>query len=294
MKSSADNDPVPNLLKEQGDQSVSQQLVPKEELAPSSKESSSPKPKDLVWYPKSRHVTANDALAHVHCLEPALRAALAPIGFEGDYIIQVGFTEEMLHQGALLEEIHLLLNGTLRLPEGNLQMICEPSFAPFPGIIYTPDETFYLSIDPPSQGIASRRLEWEGKFRTTVDSGRDSEGTEYSPDSGKTTVSQKKTSAEDNSRAPRRASDGYGPGDGGSGDGPGDDEDHDDEGKTRRGGDGGPKWKGKGRLRGPRVINIPFKSTLLTTGIDGEYRFTTTARVDVTVRLLSHSGLHGD
>jgi len=37
--------------------------------------------------------------------------------------------------------------------------------------------------------------------------------------------------------------------------------------------------------RGPRVINIPFKSTLLATGPKGNCdRFTTRARIDITVR----------
>ena len=282
LESSADDDTASSFLKEQGDESVSQRLVPNEELAPSNKESPSPESKDPVWYPKSRHVTADDALAHVYRLEPVLRAALAPTGFEGDYIIQVGFNEEMLHQGTILEEIHLLLNGTLKLPEEGIQMIFEPLFAPFPGIIYTPDETFYLPIDPPSQGIVGRRLRWEGKLRTTVDSGQGPEGTGSSPDSEKTNVSRKKTRAMDNSR---KTSDGYGPDDGDSGDGPGEDED-DDKGKGGKGlreGDGGQKGTGKGRPRGPRCINIPFNSTLLTTGIDGEYRFTTRARVEIRV-----------
>lgn len=283
LESSADDDLASSLL-EKGDENTSQRLVPRE-LAPSDKESSSLESKDPVRYPKSRHITADDALAHVYLLEPALRVALAPTGFEGDYVIQVGFNEEMLHQGILLEEIHLLLNGTLRLTEEDIRMIFEPLFAPFPGIIYTPDETFYFSIDPPSQGIAGRRLEWEGKFRTTVDSGKGTEGTGSSLDSEKTITSRKKTSAKDNSRAHRKASDGYGSDDGGSSDRSSDDEDHDDKGK--RGVDGGPKRKGKERSHGPRAINIPFNSTLLTTGIDGEYRFTTKARVEIKVHAFS-------
>jgi len=40
--------------------------------------------------------------------------------------------------------------------------IFAPIFAPFPAIVYTPRETFYVPIHTPSQNIPGRRLELRG------------------------------------------------------------------------------------------------------------------------------------
>ena len=62
-------------------------------------------------------------------------------------------------------------------------------------------------------------------------------------------------------------------------------DDNDDKGdKGKKGSDREPK--GRGRQRGPEVITIPFRSTLLITGPNGDCdQFITNAGVDITVRI---------
>ena len=227
-----------------------------------------------------RYVTADLASSHVNLLEPFLRMGLASAAFEGQYIIQVGFNETALQQGVLLEEIHLLLDGNLRLEKNDICTIFAPTFAPFPGIIYTPGETFYVPIDPPSQGYPGRRLELQGSQSSHRNSGTTAGGQGSSGSAGKGSENQNKKSAKGDTRAHRKMP-GRWPD---PGDVPSDDDDEGDSstGKKKESGAG----KGKGRQRGPRVINIPFQSTLLTTGLDGKCdQFTMSASVDITVRL---------
>ena len=232
-----------------------------------------------AWYKHliSRHVTADQASLHVDLLEPALREGLAHAAFEGQYMIQVGFNEAMLQQGMLLEEIHLLLDGRLRLPKKEICMIFAPIFAPYPGIVFTSEKTFYLPVDPPPQGIPECCLGLQG---SSVNSSTTAQGPGSSGNPRKDGEDQKKTSAKDDSRAHRKMPDGGPEGDSG-------DNSSDDDGD----GDKGNKMsysgrKGKGRQRGPRVVNIPFKSTLLTTGLEGNCdRFTTRAGVNIMVRV---------
>ena len=227
-----------------------------------------------AWYKHltSRHVTADQASSHVNLLQPALREGLAHAAFEGQYMIRVGFNEAMLQQGMLLEEIHLSLDGNLRLPEKEISMIFAPIFSPFPGIVFTPEETFYLRVDPPSQGVPESRFELQN---SSGNSGTTVQGPGASGDPGKDSEGQKKESTKDCRRSYRETPDGGANSGGGS-----NNDDDDGEGKKSRS-------KGKERQRGPRVINIPFKSTLLTTGPKGDCdRFTTRARVYITVRVL--------
>jgi len=96
-----------------------------------------------------------------------------------------------------------------------------------------------------------------------------------SGDPGKGSEDQKKGSAKDDSRSHRETPDRRpNPGDSPS------DDDEDNMGK----GVSHHDPKGKGRQRGPPVINIPFKSTLLTTGPKGNCdQFTTRAGIDIMV-----------
>jgi len=271
-QSRANDDRAPSPQEDQNE-SVSGRLIPLEVGILLEKKSSSSQSRDRAWRLISRHVTADQASSHVDLLEPALRLGLLRAAFQGQYMIQVGFNETMLQQGTLLEEIHLLLDGDLQLRERDICMIFAPIFAPFPGIVFTPGETFYVPIDAPSQGIPGRRLELQG---SSGNSGTTSvQGTGASEDTGKGSDDQNKKPAKDNSRSHRKTPDGKpNPGDSSS------DDDEDDKGK--RGSRPGPK--GKGRQRGPRVINIPFQSTLLTTGPNGECdQFITSAGFDITV-----------
>jgi len=149
-------EPRAAATEEDWNESVSSRLTPLEEQALLEKMSSSSQPKDLAWRLISRHVTADQASSHVDLLEPVVQLGLIRAAFEGQYVIQVGFNETMLQQETLLEEIHLLLDGNLRLRKKDICKIFAPIFAPFPGIVFTPGETFYIPIDPPSQGIPGR------------------------------------------------------------------------------------------------------------------------------------------
>jgi len=187
-------------------------------------------------------------------------------------MIQVGFNEHVLQQRMLLEEIHLLLDGNLPLAEPEICTTPAPIFAPFPEIILIPGETFYLPVDPPSQGISKCFPELQNSYGT---SGTAAQGPGASGDPGKDSEDQKKESTKDDSRSHRKTPNGTpNPGDSSS------DDEEDDKGKKKS----YSGRKGKGRQRRPRAINIPFESTLLTTGPNGNCKFTTKARIDITVR----------
>ena len=217
-----------------------------------------------AWYKHLplRHVTADQASSHVDLFQPALQARL---------IIQVGFNETLLQQGILLEEIHLFLDRNLRLPENEICMVFAPIFAPFPGIVFTPEETFYLPVNPPSHGIPESRLESQNSPGTIA------QGSGASGDPGKDSEDPKKERAKDDRRSYRQTP--YERPD--SRDGSNDDGEDD---KCKK-----SEPKGKERQRRPRFINIPFNSTLSITLPEGNCdQFTTRARVDITVRVSFH------
>ena len=266
FQSSAGDNHTPSP-QEDGNESVSRTLVPLEVVEKKSR--------DRAWHPISRHVTANQVSSHVDLLEPALRVGLARVAFEGQYMIQVGFNESMLQQGTLLEEIHLLLDRDLVLREEDTCTIFAPIFAPFPGIVFTPGETFYVPIDPPLQGIPGRRLELQGSSSKSGATAAQ-QGAGASEGTGKGSEHQNKKNAGKDSRSHRKTPDERPNSEGSSN---GDDEDDKGKGRSRH------DPKGKGRQCGPRVINIPFQSTLLTTGPNGECdQFIISAGFDITVR----------
>ena len=95
------------------------------------------------------YITANEAYSHALRMEAPLQAAFANIGFSGEYILQVGFNPVVLHEGLLIEEIYLSLNGDL--PILNDQVVCEafaPIFTPFPGVVCIQEHVYYLPVDP--------------------------------------------------------------------------------------------------------------------------------------------------
>lgn len=90
----------------------------------------------------------------------------------------------MLQQGILLEEIYLLLHGNLRLEKNDLCTIFALISALFPGVVYTPGETFCVPIDPPSQRFPGRRLELQGWQSSHDNFGTMAQGQSSSGDSG--------------------------------------------------------------------------------------------------------------
>jgi hypothetical protein len=94
------------------------------------------------------YITANEAYSHALRMEAPLQAAFANIGFSGEYILQVGFNPVVLHEGLLIEEIYLSLNGDL--PTLNDQIVSETFasiFTPFPGVVCTQEHVYYLPVD---------------------------------------------------------------------------------------------------------------------------------------------------
>ena len=240
---------------------------------------------DPVRGKDERCITADEASSHAYLMEPALREALADAGFEGEYMIQVGFNDTMLFQGTLLEQIFLLLDGNLNMTEDDVCTVFAPIFSPFPAIIYTQGQTHHVPIDLPSDGTAGRRLDSEGKVRKVGDrrtgssgDGNDMEGVEFTGSSGSSAGQGDSGGNGENSPGSQRPG-GHKPY-GGDGDDDPDDDDDDDGGKG-----GGYSGKGKGKLRrGPRIISIPLNSTLSIQGASDEsHRFHIAAGIDITV-----------
>jgi hypothetical protein len=114
------------------------------------------------------YITANEAYSHALHMETPLQAAFANIDFSGEYVLQVGFSQVALHEGLLIEEIYLSLNG--ELPTLNDQVICgafASIFAPFPGVVCTQERVCYLPVNSPAHGYRDLSSLGGFKVRTT-------------------------------------------------------------------------------------------------------------------------------
>ena len=229
----------------------------------------------------SQYILAHQASSHATLLEPVLLTALINLQFEGQYMIQVGFNETSLREGMLVEEIYLLLDGELRTPEDHICTTLGPVFAPFPGIVYTRLETYYVPIDLPPQDSVRRLLELGGKVRVVRNAGNASgsggAGSSSTPRL-KNYYNQKQSSWQNTHKQGRQMEGGREPGD--EGDSSSDEYDNDSKGKGR---DFGVGRKGKEPDHGPRLIKIPLDSTLSIEGIDGFHEVNAVAIIDITV-----------
>jgi len=156
------------------------------------------------------HRSSQYILAHkASFLEPVLAKALANLQFEGEYMIQVGFNETSLQEGMLVEEIYLLLDGELQSSEDHICATLRAVFAPFPGIVYTRLQTYYVPIDPPPQGSIYLPLELGGKALAVQNignaSGSGGAGSASTPQSeGTGHVNQKQSSGQNTQKQGRQ------------------------------------------------------------------------------------------
>ena len=234
-----------------------------------------------ICHPSSEYILAHNASSHASLLESILLEALTNLQFEGEYMIQVGFNETSLREGILVEEVYLLLDGELQSSEDHICAILGPVFAPYPGIVYTRLQTYYVPIDPPPQGSVGRLLELGGKVRAVQNTGNTSgsggPGSAFTLQSEDTSHDNRGTSSGQNADKRGRQK-GGGRESGDEGDSSSDD---DDKGKGR---DLGARDKGKKPNHGPRVITIALDSTLSIKGIDGFQEVNAAAVIDITVR----------
>jgi hypothetical protein len=117
--------------------------------------------------PTPYYVTANNALAHALKIEEPLQLALSALHINNEYVVQVGFHKAALQKGILLEELYLTLIGDL--PMLNDQALSETMagiFAPFPGVVYTRNQPYYIPVDLPTDEF--RFVSSLGDFKTNT------------------------------------------------------------------------------------------------------------------------------
>jgi len=232
---------------------------------------------NTLWFESGRYITAEEAFAFVSDLEFPLRIAFADVKFRGQYKIQVGFNESMLYQGKLVEEVYLLLDADLQVPGDDVCTTFTAVFAPFPAIVYTPEQIYYVPVDPQEQG--GRTLRALGNFQTRGTNGgssgnRPGAGAAHS---GKGSSNNGENRKRNRSNQDRRI------GKDRESEDKEDKDEHDDDKPNQGGGKTESRSIGKRARRGAQIINIPFGSTLSIAGIDGSHRVNTVASVDITV-----------
>ena len=236
---------------------------------------------NALWFESDRCITADEAFAFVSDLEIPLRIAFSDLNFRGQYEIQVGFNESMLHQGNLVEEVYLLLDADLQVPGDDICTTFTAVFAPFPAIVYTPEQTYYFPVDPQEQG--GRTLKALGEFRTrSRESGssgnRSGSGAAHSGGGCSNDGENRKGNGGNQNRRGEKDHKGVRESDGGE-----DEDEHDDDKPNPESGKAESRSLGKRACRGPQIVNIPFGSTLSIAGIDGSHRVITVAGVGITV-----------
>ena len=214
-----------------------------------------------------RCITADRTFSHASTsVEGPLLEILTRIRYQGLYKIQVGFNDEMLKEGLQVEEIYLTLDEDLGVRSGSaVCSLLEPIFAPFPGIVSTPSQVYYIPIDNLSQAMSLSK---------------DLQPTTRGSLNGRNKGSEKK---------------GEGSGGGKDHGGWDDDEDWGNEGgggDAGHGGDGDDPDSGGGgdgrgktnRREGPRILNIRgFGSTMTIKGPKGSHQLKVTGGLDIIV-----------
>ena len=267
--------------RQEGDTSASISAI----ISDSNLETSKPKVFDMT----PQYITAQRALAHISAFELPLRMAFADVRFEGDYKIQVGFNESMLQKGVLVEEIYLLLEGTLQVSEDVVCMAFSPVFSPFPGTIYTQGKTYYLPVDLQDQGAHPfLALSTMSGVVEANDGGSAQGGGGGDVGSGKAGNNGGENRRKNQENTKRGVSGGDSEGSGSSDDE--DDKDDKDDSNNHRSGIPRSARKGKGAQRGARTVDIPFCSNLSFINVPN-HQVATCARIRITV---SFSSAHSD
>ena len=225
------------------------------------------------WCQSNRCVTANKAFSHVSTImERSLVNGLVGLRYSGSYKIQVGFNGLMLKEGLQVEEIYVTLSDNVAaLLEADVSSVFEPIFAPFPGILYTPNKVYHIPLQDLSSAISLSK-------NTHTDTPQIGSSGSQGYDQGRGGGGK----GEDSDESGFEKGDGGGEGGGGRGGGGGGGEGGGDGGG---GGGGGGNGHGKSSYpKGRRVLNIPgFGSTLTIEGPNGSHRVNAIGGLDIVV-----------
>lgn len=226
--------------------------------------------------PKTHHITADRAFAHIVLREPAVRHVLALAQYAGAYVLQAGFNEEMAHAGQRVEELYVALEAEV---SEEVPRALTAVFAPFQSVVWTtyfvPGETEEEVQEVLEDGVVGVQV-----ANKQAALGGEGEGRRVAAGKGKEVDKQ-------------GGGDGAGGGDDAGGNGEDDEQggsggnDGGDEGGSGGGGGGGSGGGGKDEgARGPRFMSIPLTSTLSSKEDSGAHITTFTAGycLDITVR----------
>ena len=174
----------------------------------------------------------------------------------------MGFNGVMLEEGLQVEEIYVTLSDDFEALEADLSSVFEPIFAPFPGILHTPNKVYQIPVQDLSSAISlSKSAQMDTPQIGSSGSHRNEQGRGGGEEDGDDSGSEK---------SDKGGKDGEGGGGGGRG---------------REGGGGGNCGHGKSSCpRGRRVLNIPgFGSTLTIEGPNGSHRVNAIGGLDIVV-----------
>ena len=227
-------------------------------------------------YQSARYVTANKAFSHISTImERLLLDVLTGLRYGGLYRIQVGFNGVMLKEGLQVEEIYVTLSDDFEaLLEADVSSVFEPIFAPFPGILYTPNKVYYMPLqDLSSANSLSKNAQTDTPHIGSIGSHGNNRGRGGGGKGEESDGSGFGKGDKDKGRKDGEGGGGGGRGGGGEGGGGG------------GGGGGGNGGKGKSSCpKGRRVLNIPgFGSTLTIKGLNGSHQVNAIGGLDVIV-----------
>ena len=240
-------------------------------------------PNDLIgvsWSQSCHCITAETALSHVLNFKTQLLVAFTDVGFGGEYSIQVGFNQSALHAGMLVEEISIFLDEDLQVSEDDACTAFSAVFAPFPGVVYTPGQTYSIPVDPPTGDVLRTMQDPVGRtWATAANSG--------TTGSGETSRAVEANSTYGGHATKNKTNEKHQAGGGGGSGGP-DDDDSDDSPHGSPKFPGGDLPKGTGDQPGVRHLNIDFSSTLSITTEGGTVSHELQTASGVSIKVCLH------
>ena len=259
--------------RKQSIEELSSLLAPVENLPPN--ESTG-----VSWSQSCHCIMAETALVHVLNFKAQLLVAFTDVGFGGEYSIQVGFNQSALHAGMLVEEISIFLDEDLQVSEDDACTAFSAVFAPFPGVVYTPGQTYSIPVDPPTGDVLRTMQDPVGRtWATAANSG--------TTGSGETSRAVEANSTYGGHATKNKTNEKHQAGGGGGSGGP-DDDDSDDSPHGSPKFPGGDLPKGTGDQPGVRHLNIDFSSTLSITTEGGTVSHELQTASGVSIKVCLH------